>query len=108
LVAILEALEKLFATKSDYNAMIDPPQFRASKSRLTRQQEDNNQILHQITTYIKNMDAESDAETIWMGMKPAGLDISISSFNNKLKTLVAAGLVKKRSTGYNKYLYQSA
>ena len=88
--------------------MINQQQFRASKSRITRQQEDNNRTLDQIAGYIKNLDAESDAETIWMGLKTEGLDISISSFNNKLKLLVDAGLIKKRSEGYNKHFYLKA
>ncbi|GAA3979825.1 hypothetical protein [Mucilaginibacter dorajii] len=88
--------------------MINQSQFRASKSRITRQQEDNNQILDQIVEFIVNLDLESDAETIWMQLKTQGVDISISSFNNKLKILVDAGLVIKRSEGYNKHFYSTA
>lgn len=88
--------------------MINQSQFRASKSRITRQQEDNNRILDQIVEFIVNLDLESDAETIWMQLKTHGVDISISSFNNKLKILVDAGLVIKRSEGYNKHFYSKA
>jgi len=85
--------------------MSNQSQYRASKSRITKQQESYNQIQDQIAGYIKNLTAESDAGTIWMGLKSEGVDISISSFNTRLKKLVEAGLVEKRLAGYNKYFY---
>ncbi|MBB6108014.1 helix-turn-helix domain-containing protein [Mucilaginibacter lappiensis] len=58
-------------------------------------------------SYIKGLSAEEDAETLWFGMRFKGYELSISSFNTKLKKLVEAGLVEKRSVGYNKHFYRA-
>ncbi|MDN5288379.1 MAG: hypothetical protein JWR38_4653 [Mucilaginibacter sp.] len=86
--------------------MINQPQYRSSKSRITKQQEEYNRITDQILSYIKNLTEKEDAETLWFGMRAVGYELSISSFNSKLKKLVEAGLVEKRSVGYNKHFYQ--
>jgi len=87
--------------------MINQSQFRSSKSRITKQQEEYNRITDQILSYIKNLTVEEDAETLWFGMRTGGYDLSISSFNTKLKKLVEAGLIEKRSIGYNKHFYRA-
>jgi Fe2+ or Zn2+ uptake regulation protein len=86
--------------------MINQSQFRSSKSRITKQQEEYNRITDQILSYIKNLTEEEDAETLWFGMRAVGHELSISSFNSKLKKLVEADLVEKRSAGYNKHFYR--
>ena len=87
--------------------MINQSQYRSSKSRITKQQEDYNRINDQIMSYIRSRTVEEDAEILWFGMRTAGGDLSISSFNTKLKKLVEAGLVEKRSVGYNKHFYRA-
>ena len=86
--------------------MITQSQFRSSKSRITKQREDYNRITDQIISYIKSLPEEEDAETLWFGMRTGGYELSISSFNTKLKKLVEAGLIEKRSVGYNKHFYR--
>ncbi|MDN5288480.1 MAG: hypothetical protein JWR38_4754 [Mucilaginibacter sp.] len=86
--------------------MINQSQYRSSKSRITKKQEDYNRRTDQIVSYIKNRTVEEDAEALWFGMKTAGYELSISSFNTRLKKLVEAGLVEKRSVGYNKHFYR--
>lgn len=86
--------------------MINLSQYRSSKSRITKQQEDYNRITDQVISYIKSLTVEEDAETLWFGMRTAGFKLSISSFNTRLKKLVEAGLVEKRSVGYNKHFYR--
>jgi Fe2+ or Zn2+ uptake regulation protein len=86
--------------------MINQPQYRYSKSRITKQQEDYNRITDQIMSYVRSLKVEEDAETLWFGMRTAGYEMSISSFNTRLKKLVEAGLIEKRSIGYNKHFYQ--
>jgi Fe2+ or Zn2+ uptake regulation protein len=86
--------------------MINQPQFRSSKSRITKQQKEYNRVSDQILSYIKSLTVEEDAEALWFGMRTEGYDLSISSFNTKLKKLVEAGLIEKRSIGYNKHFYR--
>ncbi|MFA6086294.1 hypothetical protein [Mucilaginibacter sp.] len=86
--------------------MINQSQFRSSRSRITKQQEEYNRITDQILSYIKNLTEEEDAETLWFGMRAVGHELSISSFNSKLKKLVEADLVEKKSVGYNKHFYR--
>jgi predicted transcriptional regulator len=66
------------------------------------------QLMDQILSYIKKVAEESDADTLWLGMRLQGHMMSQSTFNNRLRELVETGLIEKRSTGYNKYLYSVA
>ncbi|WP_419701518.1 hypothetical protein [Mucilaginibacter sp. NFX135] len=84
------------------------PQYRSSKSRITNQQENWNRINTQILEYIKSINEAKDAETLWFGMKDQGSNMSISSFNTRLKKLVGAGLIEKISLNYNKHFYRTA
>jgi len=86
--------------------MIITPQYRSSKSRITKQQENWDRINTQILEYIKRVNEAKDAETLWFGMKDQGSNMSISSFNTKLKKLVEAGLVEKISQRYNRHFYR--
>lgn len=79
--------------------------FRASKSRLTKQQEKIELINQQIIKFMLTLKEDKDAGSLWIDLKNIGLDISHSSFNNKLKKLVAAGHIEKRSFGYNKHYH---
>jgi Fe2+ or Zn2+ uptake regulation protein len=81
--------------------------FRSSKSRLTKQQEQMQLINQQIIDYMLTLKEDRDAESIWLDVRATGLEISHSSFNNKLKKLVDACLIEKISLGYNNYLYRA-
>ncbi|SEM70756.1 hypothetical protein SAMN05192574_101542 [Mucilaginibacter gossypiicola] len=81
--------------------------FRSSKSRLTKPQEQMQLISGYIINQMLTSKEGKDAESIWLDVRATGLDISHSSFNNKLKKLVEAGLIEKISFGYNKYLYRA-
>ncbi|MDN3584247.1 hypothetical protein [Mucilaginibacter flavus] len=87
--------------------MVNPYQYRSSKSRTTKQQELYDQLSDQIVGYISTLANEKDAETIWLEMREEGYPQSRSAFNNRLKRLVNAGLVEKISIGYNKYFYKA-
>ncbi|WP_166087189.1 hypothetical protein [Mucilaginibacter inviolabilis] len=82
------------------------PQYRSSKSRITKQRENQDRINIQILEYIKSVNEAKDAETLWFGMRGQGSNMSISSFNTRLKKLVEAGLVEKISQRYNKHFYR--
>jgi Fe2+ or Zn2+ uptake regulation protein len=86
--------------------MINPYQYRSSKSRLTKQQELSGQISDQIIKYINTLNIEKDAETIWLEMREEGFPQGHSAFNNRLKRLVEAGFVEKLTVGYNKHFYK--
>jgi Fe2+ or Zn2+ uptake regulation protein len=81
--------------------------YRSSNPRITKQQELSDLLNEQIIIYIHSLTNENDAETLWLAIREQGNVISQSTFNNRLKKLVEAGLVEKRAVGYNKYLYQS-
>jgi len=80
--------------------------FRASKSRLTKQQEKMELINQHIIKFMLTLNEDKDAGSLWIDLKNTGLNISHSSFNNKLKKLVTIGLIEKRSFGYNKHFYR--
>jgi Fe2+ or Zn2+ uptake regulation protein len=86
--------------------MFSQPQYRSSKSRITKQQEHYSLVTEQIIEYIKKLTEPKDAESIWFGMRSEDYRLSIATFNNRLKKLVEAGLIEKISVGYNKHLYQ--
>ena len=79
--------------------------YLSSKSRNTKQQEIHDQLNDQILSYVKSIIEESNAETLWLGLRSQGHKISQSTFNNRLRELVNDGFVEKRSIGYNKYYY---
>jgi DNA-binding transcriptional ArsR family regulator len=87
-------------------SMNNPFPFRAAKSRPTKQQEQERVINEQIINYMKTLQGYKNAETLWLGMSDQGYKMSISSFNTRLKKLVEAGLIEKRSVGYNKHFYK--
>ena len=86
--------------------MINDPKYRSSKSRMTRQQERDVLINDKIITYMKHIDKEKNAETLWTEIKELGHEMSISAFNTRLKKLVERGIVEKKSLGYNKFFLQ--
>jgi Fe2+ or Zn2+ uptake regulation protein len=88
--------------------MNNPFPFRASKSRPTKQQEQQRIINEQIINYMTTLQEDKNAETLWLGMNDQGYNMSISSFNTRLKKLVEAGMVEKISLGYNKHSYRIA
>jgi hypothetical protein len=68
--------------------MINGPKYGSSKSRMTKQQERDIFINNNIITYIKHIDEEKNAETLWTEFKELGHEMSISAFNTRLKKLV--------------------
>jgi Fe2+ or Zn2+ uptake regulation protein len=82
-------------------------QYRASKSRVTKQQEEYNLLTNQILEYINSFDEEKDAETLWLGLREKGNKISNTTFNNRLRKLVGDGLIIKIAIGYNKNFYRA-
>jgi Fe2+ or Zn2+ uptake regulation protein len=47
-----------------------------------------------------------EAETVWLSMKAKNIELSISSFYNKLKELVNAEIIEKKPNGHNKFVYK--
>jgi len=68
------------------------------------------QLQHQISNLIVetfgDFDNYTEAEIVWLAMKAKGIELSISTFYNRLRELVQANLIKKKENGYNKYLYK--
>lgn len=89
-------------------SMSNPFPFRASKSRPTKQQEQQRIINEQIINYITTLQEDKNAETLWLGMNDQGYNMSISSFHTRLKKMVEAGIIEKISLGYNKHSYRIA
>ncbi len=85
--------------------MINQTPFRASKSRVTRQEEASMQINALIIAHMRRFPEPQDAETIWLELKADNMDMSISTFYNRIRKLVEIGAVEKKSIGYNKYAY---
>jgi len=73
---------------------------------MTRQEERDTFINEKIIAYIKHVDEEKNAETLWMETKALGYEMSISAFNTRLRKLVERGIVEKKSLGYNKFFYR--
>jgi len=80
-------------------------QYRSSKSRITKQQEEYNLLTNQILEYINSLGEEKDAETLWLGLREKGYVMSNTTFYNRLKKLVDNGLIEKITVGYNKNFY---
>jgi Fe2+ or Zn2+ uptake regulation protein len=80
-------------------------EFKFSISQNIKRQEVHDQLNEQILNYINTFTEESDAENLWLALRANGHKLSQSTFNKRLKELVDAGLITKRSVGYNKYLY---
>ncbi|AYL99122.1 hypothetical protein [Mucilaginibacter celer] len=87
--------------------MSNQKQFRASKSRITKQQEEYNLLTNHILEYINSIDEDKDAETLWLGFREKGNKMSNTTFNNRLKKLVDTGLIEKTSIRYNKNFYRA-
>ena len=79
--------------------------FRSSSSRVSKRQQEHNQINEEIVREIAEFKIETDAETIWLTMKGKGHSLSISSFYNRLKELIDAEIIVKKPISYNKYVY---
>lgn len=82
-------------------------QYRSSKSRTTKQQEGYNLLTELILDHIKSINEVKDAETLWLGMKERGCQISHTTFNNRLRILIEDGRIEKIPTGYRKNFYRS-
>lgn len=85
--------------------MFNQSPFRASKSRLTAQEENYLRINEEILTYVSGLNTPQNAEEIWLALKSGGLVLSIATFYTRLKKLVDSGNVEKIYLGYNKYVY---
>jgi len=80
-------------------------QHKFSISKSVKRQEIRDQLNDQILRFIKTFDDEIDAESLWLSLRVNGYKLSQSSFNARLREIVEAGFVTKRSIGYNKHFY---
>lgn len=80
--------------------------FQSFKSTLTKRQQLHQQINELIVENFRLFDSYINAETVWLAMKAKGVELSISSFYNRLKELVEANLIEKKPDGYNKFVYR--
>jgi len=80
--------------------------YQSHQPALTKRQQlhhDSNELIVENFEFFEN---DIDAETVWLAMKAKGIELSISSFYNRLKELVEANLIEKKPNGYNKFVYK--
>lgn len=85
--------------------MSDPTSYHAPNLRITNREKKHQFINDQILAVVKGPDAKQMAEKMWLALKENKIEISMASFNTRLKKLVGSGKVQKHSIGYNKYEY---
>jgi len=85
-----------------------PYPFQSFKSTLSKRKKLHYQINELIIENFGVFDDYTDAETVWLTMKAKGIELSISSFYNRLKELVEEGFMEKKPNGYNKFVYKAA
>lgn len=80
--------------------------FQSFQFTLTKRKKQHHQFSDLIVENFGFFDDYTDAETVWLTMKSKNIDLSISSFYNKLKELVTAGVIEKKAIGHNKFVYK--
>jgi Fe2+ or Zn2+ uptake regulation protein len=80
--------------------------YQSHQSAPTKRQQLHHDINELIVENFEFFENDIDAETVWLAMKAKGIELSISSFYNRLKELVEANLIEKKSNGYNKFVYK--
>jgi Fe2+ or Zn2+ uptake regulation protein len=81
--------------------------YQSYKNTPTKRQQLHQQINDLILDNFSSFEYEMDAETVWLAMKAKGIELSISTFYNRLKELVEANLIEKKPNGYNKFVYRN-
>lgn len=76
-------------------------------SRTTKRQQAYDDITDRVLHFIIKIGEKTSAENLWLIMREKGETLSQSTFNNRLKILVEAGIIQKFSAGYNKFLYSA-
>ncbi|AMR31671.1 hypothetical protein A0256_09685 [Mucilaginibacter sp. PAMC 26640] len=81
--------------------------FRSSRSKLTSKQIAHSRIIALIVEIINDTKETADAEFLWSALSQKGFKMSISSFYNRLKEAVDAGLIEKIHIISNKFAYRA-
>jgi Fe2+ or Zn2+ uptake regulation protein len=74
--------------------------------RLTKSQQQYNEISDLIIQLMNDYPDYTDAETLWLEMKEKGLDISMSTFYSRLRLFMENGVIEKQTLKYNKNAYR--
>lgn len=82
--------------------------FQSAALRLTKSQQQYNEVSEQIIQIMGGYLDFTDAETLWLAMKEQGLDISISTLYSRLRIFVENGIVEKQIIKYNNNAYRIA
>ncbi|NCD72551.1 transcriptional repressor [Mucilaginibacter agri] len=80
--------------------------YQSASTRLTKSQQQYYEVSARIIQLMNEYSAYTDAETFWLAMKKSGLQLSLSTFYNRLRFLVDNGIVEKQTVKYNKNLYR--
>ena len=80
--------------------------YQSYKGTPTKRQLLHQQINKLILENFGLFDDDVAAETVWLAMKEKGIELSISTFYNRLKELVQANLIEKKPNGYKKFVYK--
>jgi len=80
--------------------------FQSASLRLSKSQQQYNEISELIIRLMGDHSDYTDAETLWLAMKENGLDISISTFYSRLRLFIEIGMIEKQTLKYNKNAYR--
>lgn len=83
-----------------------PYPFQTFKNQLTKKQKQHLEINDLIVKIFGSIEGYTNAEDVWLMMKSKGVELSISSFYNRLKQLVEENVIEKKPNGYNKFIYK--
>jgi len=79
---------------------------QSASLRLTKSQQQYNEISELIIQLMSDYPDYTDAETLWFEMKEKGLDISMSTFYSRLRLFMENGILEKQTLKYNKNAYR--
>jgi Fe2+ or Zn2+ uptake regulation protein len=80
--------------------------FQSASLRLTKSQQQYNEISELIIQLMSDYADYTDAETLWLVMKEKGLNVSISTFYSRLRLFIENGIMEKQTLKYNKNAYR--